>query len=73
MTEQDLIAYLEAAILPETLRLDRATTQLDVKEAVKRNIEQMMSDAKDGNAKHRLTQIWYALENPYNGPEIPRF
>lgn len=71
MTEQELIAYFETADLPETLRLDRASTQYDVKEAVTRNIEIMRTDLKNSNAKHRLMMIAHALEHPYDGPEIP--
>ncbi|WP_184546250.1 DUF6965 family protein [Mucilaginibacter sp. FT3.2] len=71
MTEQELIAYFETANLPETLRLDRASTQFEVKEAVARNIEIMQTDLKNSNAKHRLMMIVHALEHPYSGPEIP--
>ncbi|ASU33113.1 DUF6965 family protein [Mucilaginibacter xinganensis] len=72
MTDQELITFFESAALPETLRIDRATTQLDVKGAVERNIGMMQSSPKDGNAKHRLMQIRHALENPYSGPAIPK-
>jgi hypothetical protein len=34
MTDEELIAYFEHAKLPETLRLDRATRQLRVRESV---------------------------------------
>jgi len=71
MTEQELITYFENKELPETLRIDRATTQNEVKEAVTRNIETMLSNPKVTGAKHRLTQIKNALETPYDGPEIP--
>jgi hypothetical protein len=70
MTDEELIAYFQTAILPETLRLDRATTQLDVKEAVERNIG-LVNTANDGNARHRLMKIMNALETPYDGPGIP--
>jgi len=72
MTPQELIAFFETATLPETLRLDRASTQLEVKEAVKRNIETMLLNTDDGRAKHRLTQIKNALETPYSGQPIPK-
>jgi len=71
MTSQELIAYFESAKLPETLRLDRACTQHDVKESVARNLETMRLDNDNGRAKHRLTQIMNALETPYDGPGIP--
>jgi 3-dehydroquinate synthetase len=73
MTDEEIITYFEAAILPETLRLDRATTQLNVKESVKSNIKLMLADPKDTHSRHRLNRIADAMENPYNGPEIPRF
>jgi len=71
MTDQELIGYFETKDLPETLRIDRATTQTEVKEAVERNIGSMLKVPNDGRAKHRLIQILNALENPYDGPEIP--
>ena len=73
MTDEELIAYFESAGLPETLRLDRATTQLNVQQAVKRNLESMMDDPKDHRSRHRLRRIAEAIEHPYDGPAIPRF
>ena len=72
MTPQELITYFETATLPDTIRLDRASTQLDVPEAVKRNIETMLLNSDGGRAMHRLTQIKNALESPYDGPGIPK-
>jgi hypothetical protein len=72
MTQQELIAYFANKELPETLRIDRATTQFKVEAAVKRNIDTMLSNPKETGAKHRLTQIMNALETPYDGPGIPR-
>ncbi len=72
MTPQELIAYFENKTLPEILRLDRASTQHDVKVAVERNIEIMLLDKDGGRAKNRLTQILKALETPYDGPGIPK-
>ncbi len=72
MTDEELIAYFENAALPSTLRLDRATTQYEVKEAVERNIEMLKQGDKGGHARHRLTQIMNAIEHPYDGPEIPK-
>ncbi|MFA6083263.1 hypothetical protein [Mucilaginibacter sp.] len=73
MTDEELIAYFEHAKLPETLRLDRATTQTNVQQAVKSNLDLMMADAKDHRCRHRLQRIADAMEKPYDGPEIPRF
>lgn len=72
MTDQELRTYFENATLPPTLRLDRATTQYEVKEAVERNIEMLKQGDKGGHARHRLTQIMNAIEHPYDGPEIPK-
>ncbi|MDB5157306.1 MAG: hypothetical protein JWR50_2013 [Mucilaginibacter sp.] len=72
MTDQELLNYFENKNLPATLRLDRASTQYEVKDAVARNIESLLSGPKDGRAKNRLMRIKDALENPYDGPEIPR-
>ncbi|MCW3116886.1 MAG: hypothetical protein JWM28_968 [Chitinophagaceae bacterium] len=71
MTDQELIAYFEAVTLPEILRIDRATTQYEVKDAVGRNLAMLKEGDKGGHAKHRLTQIMNAIQHPYNGPEIP--
>ena len=72
MTAQELIAYFENKTLPENLRLDRASTEHNVEEAVKRNIETMALNSDGGRAKHRLEQIMNALETPYDGPGIPQ-
>ena len=72
MNPQELITYFENKALPETLRLDRASTQLEVKDAVRRNIETMLLNTDNGRAMYRLLQIKNALETPYNGPEIPK-
>ncbi|MDB5851836.1 MAG: hypothetical protein JWP29_5588 [Rhodoferax sp.] len=71
MTDEELIAYFEHAKLPETLRLDRATRQLRVRESVDMNIQLMLADPKDERCRHRLQMIAGAMENPYDGPEIP--
>jgi len=72
MTEQELVAYFQTAVLPDILRLNRASTQHNVAESVIRNMELMQNGPKDGNAKNRLMQIKFALENPYDGPAIPK-
>jgi len=71
MIDQELIVYFESATLPEILRIDRATTQYEVKEAVERNLATLKAGDKGGHAKHRLAQIMNALANPYDGPDIP--
>jgi hypothetical protein len=72
MTDEELVAYFEHALLPETLRLDRASTQHNVKQAVRNNLD-AMADPKDHRCRHRLIMIATAMEKPYDGPEIPRF
>jgi hypothetical protein len=71
MTDEEIVEYFKTAILPDTLRLDRASTQHDVKEYVPRNIELILSNPKNTGARHRLSQIINALEHPYDGPGIP--
>jgi hypothetical protein len=73
MIDRELIAYFDNKILPETLRLNRATIQHEVADAVKRNIENIKGNSNDHRSRHRLTRIMEALEIPYDGPEIPRF
>jgi len=72
MTNEELIAYFENKELPEILRINRAITQHEVKEAVRRNIGNILADPNDSRAKHRLTDIMNALETPYDGQEIPK-
>ena len=67
MTEQELIDYFTNKDLPESLRINRAVTQHDVRAAVDRNIETMLDNPATNGAKHRLTQIKNALETPYDG------
>jgi hypothetical protein len=54
MTDQEFVVYFETAILPETLRIDQASTQFEVKDAVGRNIEMLRSGDKGGHARNRL-------------------
>lgn len=72
MTDQELFAYFDNKELPLTLRLDRATTQFEVKDAVQRNIENIKGNPNDHRSRQRLNRIMEALEHPYDGPEIPR-
>jgi hypothetical protein len=72
MTEQELITYFKNRELPDKLRIDRATTQYNVKAAVERNIEIMLGQPKQTGARHRLIQIQNALEFPFSGREIPK-
>jgi hypothetical protein len=67
MTNEELIAYFKNKELPTILRINRAITQNEVTDAVTRNIENI----NDSRAKDRLMNIMNALENPYDGPEIP--
>jgi hypothetical protein len=72
MSDQDIFDYFKDKTLPEILRLDRATTQFEVKDAVKRNIEALKGNSQDHHAKHRLLRIIDAIDKPYSGPELPR-
>jgi len=71
MTNEELIAYFKDKELPQTLRINRAITQHEVKDAVQRNIGTLIANPNDSRAKHRLTEIMKALETPYDGPGIP--
>lgn len=72
MTDVEIIAYFKDKSLPQVLRLDRATTQHEVKDAVERNIANITADPHDQRSRHRLTRIMEAMETPYDGPEIPK-
>jgi hypothetical protein len=73
MTDEKLTIYFGQAQLPQTLRLDRATTQNDTPQAVNINMEKMKADLKDHRCRHRLKRIADAMKHPNAGPEIPRF
>jgi hypothetical protein len=72
MTDVEIIAYFKDKSLPQVLRLDRATTQHEVKDAVERNIANITTDPHDQRSRHRLIRIMEAMETPYDGPEIPK-
>lgn len=71
MTNEELIAWFKDKELPKILRINRAITQHEVKDAVQRNIETLIANPNDNRAIHRLTEIMNALETPYDGPDIP--
>jgi hypothetical protein len=73
MSYEELYNYFGSITLPEPLRLDRACTQIDVKEHVEQLLINMKEFPENWRHHHRLLKIKNALENPYNGPEIPRF
>jgi predicted component of type VI protein secretion system len=72
MTDPEIIAYFKDKTLPQSLRIDRATTQFEVQEAVNRNLENLFNNPQDHRSRHRLARIIEALETPYDGPEKPR-
>lgn len=72
MNDEELIAYFNDKTLPDVLRLDRATTQHEVKDAVERNTANILANPQDHRSRHRLTRIMEAMETPYDGPEIPK-
>jgi len=72
MTNEELIAWFKDKELPQILRINRAITQHEVKDAVQRNIGVIITNPNDHRAKHRLIEIMNALQSPYNGPEIPK-
>lgn len=67
MSYDELNEYFETAILPETMRIDRATTQYNVAKYVKQDLEMLKQQPNDTGSKHRLLQIKNGLENPYKG------
>jgi hypothetical protein len=72
MTNEALIDYFKDKELPKILRINKAITQHEVADAVQRNIGLLISNRNDHRAKHRLTEIMYALKTTYDGPEIPK-
>jgi hypothetical protein len=73
MTFDELNTYFNTISLPEELRLDRASTQSNVPERVKQLQNNMQKHPDNWRHKHQLLRIKNAIENPYNGPGIPRY
>lgn len=73
MSYEELSEYFSNVTLPQELRLDRATTQLHVADFVKQLLKNMKNYPDNWRHQYQLMRIKHALENPYNGPEIPRF
>jgi hypothetical protein len=73
MTDAELIAFFEAADLPEMLRVDRATKQYELPRYVKQYIDQLKQQPQDKNARFWLLRIKKAIEEPFAGQEVPRF
>jgi hypothetical protein len=72
MNFDELTQYFANIELPQELRLDRATTQFNVADQVKILLTNMQLYPENWRHQHRLLKIKNALENPYNGPGIPR-
>jgi hypothetical protein len=72
MNDPELIAYFKDKTLPEVLRLDLATTQHEVRDAVERNIANIIADPQDHRSRRRLARMMEAIETPYDGPGIPK-
>jgi hypothetical protein len=73
MTFEELNTYFNTISLPEELRLDRASMQSNVPERVKQLQNNMQKDPENWRHKHQLLRIKNAIENPYDGPGIPRY
>jgi len=73
MTDAELITYFEAAELPETLRIDRATWQYELRHYVEHYTNLLLQRPDDKNVRFWLLRIKKALDQPFAGQEIPRF
>lgn len=73
MTDTELIAYFEAADLPDMLRVDRATKQYELPKYVKQYVDSLRQRPEDKNARYWLFRIKKAMDEPFTGQEIPRF
>lgn len=73
MTDDELIAYFEAANLPDMLRVDRATRQYELPHYVKHHTDLLKQKPEDKNIRYWLLRIKMALDEPFAGQEIPRF
>ncbi|WP_157543967.1 DUF6965 family protein [Mucilaginibacter paludis] len=67
MSYEELKTYFDTAVLPDTMRIDRATTQYEVAKYVKLDLETLRQQPNDPGSKYRLMQIKDRLENPYRG------
>jgi hypothetical protein len=73
MTDAELIAYFENAELPEMLRVDRATKQYELPKYASQYVNLLKQKPEDKNVRFWLLRIKKALDEPFNGQEIPQF
>lgn len=67
MNYEELKEYFDNAVLPETIQIERATTQYEVARFVKQDLESLKINPNDQGCRHRLMQIKNAIEVPYQG------
>ena len=73
MIDAELISYFENANLPESLRVDRATTQYELPKHAKHYVDSLKQNPDDKNIRFWLLRIKKAMDEPFAGQEIPRF
>jgi hypothetical protein len=73
MTDAELIAYFESAQLPDMLRVDRATKQYQLPQFTQYYIDRLKQRPDDKDIRFWLLRIKKALDEPFNGQEIPAF
>jgi hypothetical protein len=73
MTDAELIAYFENTELPEMLRVDRATKQYELPKHASHYVNLLKQRPEDKNVRFWLLRIKKALDEPFNGQEIPGF
>ena len=72
MTDSELIAFFENTDLPESLRIDRATTQHELPRHAKHYTDLLVQKPGDKNVRYWLLRVKKAIDEPFAGQEIPR-
>ena len=72
MTDAELIAFFENTDLPESLRIDRATTQHELPRYAKHYTDLLKQKPADKNMRYWLFRVKKAIDEPFAGQEVPR-
>jgi len=72
MTDAELISFFENTDLPESLRIDRATTQHELPRYAKQYTDSLIQKPANKNIRYWLLRVKKAIDEPFAGQEIPR-
>jgi hypothetical protein len=72
MSDAELISFFENTDLPESLRIDRATTQHELPRYAKYYTDLLKQKPADKNVLYWLLRVKKAIDEPFAGQDIPR-